>query len=73
MRTFPEAEPCCFDCHTEDFIDPVIRRVIQYSVPGRIFCEPCYRWRAKRLLEFDPRPRRQLEQADRHAEVFARR
>ena len=33
----------------------------------KVFCDPCYRWRDHRLLQFDPRSRQQLEAAERAA------
>ena len=66
-------EPICFDCGTDRFVDPVTGHYIEYSVPGRKFCAPCWRWRQRRLAEFDERPRQRIEASDEHAEVFARR
>ena len=66
-------EPICFDCGTDRFVDPVTGHYIEYSVPGRKFCAPCYRVRIADGSEFDKRPRQQIEKHDEHAEVFAGR
>jgi hypothetical protein len=59
----------CADCGETARLDDLLPRawgwhsVITDTLGSRVTCDPCYRWRAARGLTFDPRNRRELEQA----------